>query len=343
MKLRTLTHFFVVIISSVIILSYGKTLLIPFVFALLLWFTIREIRNFLDRINFVRNKFPAWIKNILTSVFILIVLTFASRLISSSIRTLAVSYRKYEANVDLLINNLNDLFNINLAEIIKAHLGDLNFGLILSSLFNSLSEIISSTFMIIIYALFIFLEEANFETKVRNVFKETNRFDKIMLILNRIENSVAKYLGLKTLVSLITGVLSYIVLLIIGIDSPLFWAFLIFLLNYIPTIGSLIGTIFPAMFSLLQFGSFMPGFMILIFVGAIQILVGNILEPKLMGNSMNLSPLMTIVALSFWGVVWGITGMILSIPITVILVIIFSQFPATKPVAVMLSVKGKVD
>ncbi len=162
-------------------------------------------------------------------------------------------------------------------------------------------------------------------------------------IIGRIERSVAKYLGLKALMSLITGALSYVVLLIIGIDSPVFWAFLIFMLNFIPTIGSLVATVFPAIFCLLQFGEFMLGLMVLLFVGAVQVLVGNVLEPKLMGNSMNLSALVTIIALSFWGSVWGVTGMILSIPITVIMVIVFSQFPTTRPIAILLSERGKIE
>ena len=93
---------------------------------------------------------------------------------------------------------------------------------------------------------------------------------------------------------------------------------------------------------LLQFGEFGPAIMVLIFVGLAQVLVGNILEPKLMGYSMNISPLVTIIALSIWGAIWGITGMVLSVPITVIMLIIFSQFEKTKPVAIMLSEKGKV-
>lgn len=343
MNLKNIAYFFIAAISIVVVLTFGQNLLIPFVFALLLWFSVREIRSLMDRVDFIRKRFPSWAKNLLTSLFILTVLGAASKLISSSINSLAKSYKKYEANVDLLIAKVNETLNVDLMDFIQAHSGDLDFGMVLSSIFNSLTNILSSTFMIIIYALFIFLEEAYFKTKLRNVFSENNRFEKISGILNRIEKSVAKYLGLKTLVSLITGVLSYIVLLIIGIDSPVFWAFLIFLLNFIPTIGSLIGTIFPAIFSLLQFGEFMPGLMVLLFVGLIQVLVGNVLEPRLMGSSMNLSALVTIIALSFWGAVWGVTGMILSIPITVIMVIVFSQFPTTRPIAIMLSEKGKTE
>ncbi|MTI22567.1 AI-2E family transporter [Fulvivirga sp. RKSG066] len=340
--MKNIAYFFITAISIVIVLVFGKTLLIPFVFAILLWFVIREIRELLDKIPFVKKRFALWAKNLLTSIIILSILGFASGLITANINALAYSYPKYEANVGSMVEKVNKAFNIDVFEYINTHSGDIDFGTILRSIFNSLSEIFSSTFMILIYVAFIFLEEAFFRPKLANMFADSERFDRIMEIIKSIEISVAKYLGLKTLVSFITGVLSYFVLLIIGIDSPVFWAFLIFLLNFIPTIGSLIGTLFPAVFCLLQFGEISSALLVLFIVGAIQIVVGNVLEPKLMGSSMNLSALVTILALSFWGAIWGITGMILSIPITVIMVIIFSQFPSTKAVAIMLSEKGEV-
>lgn len=340
--MKNTSYFFITIIAIVITLIYGKSLLIPFIFALLLWFLVRKIRHTLDRIQFVKKHLPAWIKNLITSIFMLTLLGFISKILLSNINTLAKSYPLYEANVEIIIKNFNEVFNINLIESLKAHSGEFNFGTILKSIFKSLTDLLSNAFIIIIYALFIFLEETNFNTKLRAVFPDNKQYNELNGVLDKIEDSITNYIGLKTLVSLITGIVSYIALLIIGIESPVFWAFLIFLLNYIPTIGSLIATLFPALFCLLQFGEFSPFLMVLIFVGTIQILVGNLLEPKLMGNSLNISSFVTIFALSFWGTLWGITGMLLSIPITVILVIVFSHFENTKPVAIMLSEKGVI-
>ena len=340
--MKNLANFFIVTIAAVLTLIYGKNLLIPFVFALLLWFIVKEITNVLNRVAFIRKSFPMWLKHVFTSLIIFSILGFISTILSNSIQHLAKSYNKYQNNIDSLIAEVKTKLNIDLVKVVKDHAGDLDFGQILSSVFNSLTDILGNTFMILIYVLFIFLEQSNFKPKLQKVFTGDQQMAKISEILNNIENSIAKYLGLKTFVSLITGVLSYITLLIIGIDSPVFWAFLIFLLNFIPTIGSLIGTLFPAIFCLLQYGEFTPALLVLGIVGAIQVLVGNIIEPKLMGNSMNVSSLATIIALSFWGAIWGITGMILSIPITVILLIIFSQFPATRSVAIMLSEHGDI-
>lgn len=331
-----------VLIAIVVIMVFGQKLIIPFIFALLLWFVVRMIRKVFDKNNFIRDRFPLWLKNLIPSLIILVVFGFASSIISSNIKTLATSYQKYEANADHLIVKAGEYFGIDIVEYINKHSGEMDFGTMLSSLFDSLSDILSSAFMILLYGLFIFMEETYFRVKLRGAFSKNDQFERTSNILKNIENSVTKYLGMKTLISLTAGTLSYIVLAIIGIDSPIFWAFLISLMNFIPTIGALIGTLFPAIFCLLQFGEFGPGLMVLGFVGTIQLLVGNILEPKLMGNSMNISALVTIFALSFWGAIWGVTGMILSVPITVITIIIFSEFPQTRPIAILLSEKGKI-
>ncbi len=340
--MKNTAYFFISIIAIVVTLIYGKFLLIPFVFALLLWFLVRKIRQTLNRIKFIKNTFPSWIKNLITSVIIISVFGLISKLLSTNINALSKSYPTYEANISIMIAQINELFQINLAEYLKAHVGEFDFGSVLKEIFKSLTDLLSNAFIIIIYALFIFLEEANFHNKLKLVFSNNDKYKEINGILEKIEKSVSQYIGLKTLVSVITGAASYIALLFIGIDAPLFWAFLIFLLNYIPTIGSLIGTLFPAVFCLLQFGDFNACLMVLGFVGTIQVIVGNILEPKLMGNSLNISPLVAIFALSIWGALWGITGMLLSVPITVVMVIIFAHFNPTKSIAIMLSEKGKI-
>jgi len=166
--------------------------------------------------------------------------------------------------------------------------------------------------------------------------------ENVQKTIKRVNTSISKYITLKSLVSLITGICSYVALYFLGVDSPVFWAFLIFLLNFIPTIGSLIATLFPSIIAVLQTGNFELFFWVLIIVGAIQILVGNVIEPKVMGNNLNVSTLVVFISLSFWGTIWGISGMVLSVPITVILIILLSQFDSTRNIAILLSEKGNV-
>jgi AI-2 transport protein TqsA len=340
--MRNTAYFFITIIAIVVTLIYGQSLMIPFVFALLLWFIVRKIRQVLDKIKFIKKYFPSWLKNLVPSILLIVVLSFISKLLMTNINNLAQSYPLYEQNVTLMIAQFNEIFQINLVELFKSQAGEFNFGVILKKIVASLSELLSNTFIIFIYALFIFLEESHFNNKLKAVFSDKKQFNELTNVLDKIEQSITSYIGLKTLVSFITGLASYFTLLFIGIDAPLFWAFLIFLLNFIPTIGSLIGTLFPATFCLLQFGDYHNCIMVLGIVGGIQVVVGNLLEPKVMGNSLNISSFVAIFALSFWGALWGVTGMLLSVPITVIMVIIFSHFNSTKAIAILLSEKGNI-
>ncbi len=340
--MKNTAYFLITSISIVFILIKGKSILIPFVFALLLWFIVRNIREEFNKIKFIDKHFPLWLKNLIPSILLVVVFTFISKLLMVNINILTKSYSLYEGNVQVLINQINEMFQINILEYFKSKSNSFNFGSILQRIINSLTGLVSDTFIIIIYALFILLEETHFYTKLKTIIPGESEFMQLSKVVDKIDKSVSKYIGIKTLVSFITGLLSYLALLFIGVDAPLFWAFIIFLLNYIPTIGSLIATIFPVIFCLLQFGDFSKGLLVLAIVGGIQIIIGNILEPKLAGNTLNISPFVTIFALSFWGAIWGITGMFLSVPITVIMLIIFANFESTKPIAIMLSEKGKI-
>ena len=150
------------------------------------------------------------------------------------------------------------------------------------------------------------------------------------------------YLTIKTLASFGTAMISYFVLQIIGVDFAAFWALLIFLLNYIPTVGSIIAVVFPFLFAFIQFDTVYPAFIVGILLVGIQFVMGNVVEPKMQGQSLNLSPLVIVLSLVFWGKIWGIAGAFLCVPIMVIINIILSRFPTTRPIAILLSANGKI-
>lgn len=340
--MKNLAYFFIVAISTVIVLIYGRSILIPFVFAVLLWFIVRKVRQMLDKVGFIRDKVPSWIKSVLTTAIMILLFSMISKILLENIQTLAQSYPAYESNLSLIFDEINRVFKVNVMAEFKDFSAQFNFGGLLAGVFKSLTDILSNAFLIIIYMMFIFLEETSFKNKLRIVLKHYNRDESVIDLFGQIENSVSNYIGIKSMISLTTGILSSIALYLIGIDSPIFWGFLIFLLNFIPTIGSLVATLFPAVFCLLQFGEVLPSVLVLGIVGGIQVFIGNVLEPKIMGSSLNLSPLVAILSLVFWGAIWGITGMLLCVPFTVIMVIVFSHFERTKPVAVMLSENGVI-
>lgn len=342
MKASRITNSLLIAFALVLIFIYGKNLILPFVVALIFWFLIKEIRDALNKVKFIDEKIPNAILNIVGFAAIFAIIGGIAKILMVNIQQLSNELPIYQNNITKITQSINTTFNIDLVSSLREFLGEFEYTKILSGLFNSITEIFGDAFLIIIYTLFLLLEEPLFSKKIHAIYTKKDDEDDVKDVLGKLDKSIGRYLSIKTLMSLLTGVLSYFALIFIGIDAPLFWAFLIFLMNYIPTIGSLIATAFPAMFAMLQFGELMPGIWVLIIVGAIQLVVGNYIDPKLTGNSLNVSPLVVLIGLAFWGAIWGIIGMILSVPITVMMIIVFSQFPSTRGIAVLLTKDGSI-
>jgi len=342
MKLNSITSWFISIFLIIILLIYGKSIILPFIIALLFWFVIKKTRNLIDKVYFIKKYIPKWLKTIIASLVLFSGILFLGKVLTTNIDNLANSYAEYTSNIEVLANNINELFKINVNDQISQFFREFDFSTYLRVLFNSISDILGNMVIIIFYVTFLFVEESLLENKIKLIFTTEEKYQNVNNILLKIDKSMSSYISLKSLISLMTTTLSYFILLGVGIESPLFWAFLIFVFNFIPSIGPILGTLFPALFALIQFGEFVPFLIILFGVGGIATLVGSLVEPKLMGNTLNISPLVAIMSLALWGSIWGILGMLLSVPITVALIIVFSQFPKTRSIAILLSERGRV-
>ena len=121
-----------------------------------------------------------------------------------------------------------------------------------------------------------------------------------------------------------------------------FWAVMVFFFYWIPTVGSILAIVAPAMLTLVQFDNLTPFLIVLLVFGTIQVVTANVIEPAIMGSTLNLSPLVVIVSLMVWGTIWGVVGMFLCVPITVVSLIVLAQFETTRPIAVLLSSDGRI-
>ncbi len=343
MKASNIAYGFIIAIAVVIILIFGKGILLPLVLALIIWFLINAIRSLVGKIKIGGRSFPRWLQNTIVFVIIISVLGSIGMLLSASITKMSEELPAYEKNLEAMAESLNKKLGIDISDTIREYSGDFNISGVLTGILNSISDLLGNAFLIIIYVVFLMLEESAFSGKLQAIFTTKESKGKATGLINNLNQTINNYILVKTLISLLTGILSYVALVIIGIDFAFFWAFLIFMLNYIPTIGSLIATIFPAIAAILQTSSFSPFFIVLGAVGAIQMVVGNILEPRFMGNSLNISPLVVLLSLAFWGSIWGIIGMILCVPLTVIMIKVFAIFPKTRTISIILSKNGNVE
>lgn len=342
MNFQNYTFSLIAFIAVVFILFMAKSLLLPLSVAIILWFLLKELLRYLSKIHIKKRYLPTWTQKLFAFVLVLLLFFALSGIIGKSASGINERLPHYEQNLKILLAQYAFLQQIDFNSWMQNTLDSLDLSAGISYALNSISSLFSNAILVLLYLLFILLESSMFKKKFELIFPSDVNKSNVNFILENIDKSMSSYISLKTLTSLITGILSFMALKIIGVDFAFFWAFLIFLLNYIPTIGSLLATGFPVLLAFVQFGSITPALAVLVAVGAIQFLVGNVLEPKLMGSSLNVSPLIVLISLAFWGWLWGIVGMIISMPITIMMIIVFAQFKETKWIAIILSADGKV-
>ena len=199
------------------------------------------------------------------------------------------------------------------------------------------------TFVVVcLYASFLLLERRSFETKLANLSDDPARVARIRQVIGAINRRIGSYLALKTLLSLLLGVTSYVVMRMYGLEFAALWAVLITLLNFVPYVGSVLGVVFPVLMAVVQLDDLGTVLTLLTSLTALQFAIGNFLDPYVMGNSLNLSPFAILVSLAVWSELWGVPGAFLAVPITAIVTIVFSEFPGTRPIAVLLSSSGRL-
>lgn len=310
----------------------------------MIWYSVFELKRFLGKIRIKGKSLPNWLLTILAFLIILLISVGVYEIITVNLEQIIKRFPLYVSNFKSMIGTFHTIEGFeNMQERVLNKLSELDVQPLLTGLLNSLTNIAGNIVIIIIYVAFMLVEEKYFIKKLHLQIADTDQRNSIDTIIQQITQSIRKYISVKTQMSLLTGLLSYSVLLIFKVDFPVLWAFLIFLLNYIPYIGSFFATLFPSVFALLQFQSFLMLLWVFLVIQAVQLLVGNVLEPKVMGRTLNLSPLGVLLALTFWGAIWGVLGMFLSVPITSVMVITFSRFPSTRFIAIWLSETGEVE
>ncbi|MDQ7009356.1 MAG: AI-2E family transporter [Candidatus Gracilibacteria bacterium] len=330
------------IIMSTFIVFYtlyiGASFIIPFIIAILFSFAIIGVSNFYQKF-----KVPKFIAMIFSLGTYTLIFWLFGELINSNIDELIKKLPDYQEQISGIIKQFFETTHIPEPKSINEMLKNFDISNVFQKILSGITSIFSNTGMIFFYTLFILLEYRYFGDKLTLMISDENKRKNVSETINKIKNDTKAYFIIKTIVSFITATLSYFVMASFGLDFAIFWAFLIFILNFIPNVGSIIALIFPISIALIQKDisllslSFIASGLI-----GIQILMGNLIEPKFMGNRLNLSPLAIIVSLSFWGALWGIIGMLLSVPIMVIINIILAKFPATKSIAILLSEKGEL-
>jgi AI-2 transport protein TqsA len=324
------------------ILSLGRHFFVPLIMSFLAVYLVDILSRLVGRVRIGGRKIPKLLTVILSFVLIFGVGSALASIVANNAFHVAAAAPKYQARLQQVQTQVFSQFGLEEPPEMLGLFRSLDLKGFFTDLARSVADLLESAVLVLIYALFMLVELRSLPAKLAALFPNRVRRQRVLQVMQRIDRDIHTYLGVKTAVSLTTALLAYILMRIVGLDFSEFWALLIFILHFIPTIGVILATILPTLLAAVQFDHIGPCLAVGIGITAIAMLMGNIVEPNIMGETLNLSPLTVIIALILWGTVWGIVGAFLCVPLTVILVIVLSNFRATRWVSILLSKTGKV-
>ncbi len=328
---------------SVYVVKELSSILIPLVLAIIISFLFEPFFSWMKS-----KKIPQWLAIIVVLIVIIIIANVVSVFVLASADSFSANFIKYEDKFLMHFHSLTESLKLSSSE-----MESLNNSLRLSNLLSQggitsfitgiisgFAQIFGDFILILLYVIFILSEMGSMKERVRFAFKD-EKADSISSTLDRIFIDIRTYIFGKTIISLILGFVCGFILWIFGVDFYFIWGFLIFITHYVPNIGALFGISLPIIIMFLQFDNlFTPIFVGLLLVACDNI-IGNIMEPRILGDKLNLSPLILLLSLFAGEYVWGIVGMVLSVPIVSMLKIVLMNFDATRPVAILISYNHK--
>jgi AI-2 transport protein TqsA len=342
MTLQRAALWTIVIAATMYLLVAGRGLLLPFVLALALWYMVDALADAIERPRIGRLQVPRAL-----ALFAAVVMTgglvwVVGRTIGRNITAVAAAAPAYEGRLQRLLDQAAGWVGIEHAPTLGQLFDRISLADTLSGIATAAATVVSVAGIVLIYAVFLFVEQGRFRRKLAMMVGAGRRQARLRSVLAQVDRDIRVYLRIKTTLAAATAILAYIVMAWIGVDFAGFWAVMVFFFYYIPTVGSILAVVAPSLITLVQFDHLSPFLIVLAVIGAIQTIMSNVVEPAVMGRSLNLSPLVVIISLTVWGTIWGVVGLFLCVPIMVVLLIVLAHFETTRPLAILLSADGEI-
>ena len=342
-RLITITYTLALTIMVGWLLYIGQGILLPVLLAVIAVYVLTTTAEALGTLPVFRLVGRRW-RRLFVLMGIVGVVLLLSAFITSNATAISSAIPGYEKNLDQLQMRLMHLLSLddepNLRKLGNEFLDLFDATALMPQALATLSNAGTLVIAAGLYSVFILADLDHLPNKTRLALGESERTEQTLEIVRQINDRIGSYLAAKTLVNALLAGVSLVILLVMGIEFAMFWAILIGFLNYIPYIGSVIGVVFPVTMSLAQFGSLGHAAIVLLLLFVVQTAVAYYLEPKVLGRSVNLSPLTVLLALAVWTSLWGLTGAILAVPLTAMVTIILAEFPGTRFMAVLMSERG---
>ena len=345
-RFRSFVHgvFLALIIGWV--LHIGQDIFIPIIFSVLVGFVIIGMTRMLAKVPVLGPRLSIQVRYIVAALIMAVGLVSVVWLLFANVGRAVALAPQYQ---DSLLNSIQNLaVTLGLESepswksLRQQFLAQVSIQRLVGGTLGSVLSIVATLIVVFLYVAFLLVEQRSFAAKIKNISDDPGQVAFIRQMITNVNGKIGTYLALKTLLSVVLGILSWAIMAFFGMEFAVFWGVLIALLNYVPYIGSFLSVFLPAVFAILQFGNLNSVLAVMVPLSIVQFANGNFLDPYLMGNSLNLSPFVILVSLTVWSTLWGIPGAFLAVPMTAVMVMIFAEFPGTRPFAVLLSRKGDV-
>jgi len=324
----------IVVFLAGVFCKLAKPVLVPFCLALFLSFTLTPVLDFL-----VRKKVPKPVALVGLLLLTVVVLLLIGVLFYSSGKSLASELPSYNEMIRSFLEGVDrNLTNPKLKAEVVGWINGLNAekvgGLIMSAL-GPFVSFVSDLLLVFLFMIFILAGRGRMEKKIAQAFSE-DQAKTVIHAVRRIDKQVQRYFAVHSLVCLVTGALTSLILALFGVPFAIVFGVLAFLLNFIPTLGSVIATGLPVLLSVFYFSTLGPAIGILVLLMTVNFILGNAVEPRFLGKGLGLSPLLVLFSLFFGNWMWGIPGMILAVPILAVLKIVLDNIPSLRFLAAMM-------
>lgn len=331
----------VAVVAAIWFLKTASVFTMPLAAAFFLTILVRPIHVFLGRNLHGPLR---WFSLPITGLAILAVLAMGLGLLWFCIVLVLEAAPRYAEEFNRLlrdVQNVADAHGINLSS--RSNNGGLAEYAVgfMTSLISSLTYIIAMLTLVFFLSILLLVEWEEIQRRARNAISDSSSRGAVDT-LNAVAAKIRLYLIVRTAISALTGITAWITLYLLDVDLALLWGVMVFLLNYVPNIGSIISIIPPALFAALQHDVWWA---ILTWsaLGAIQLFIGNYIDPRVEARTLQVSSLLVLISIIFWGWIWGIPGMILGVPMTITMITIFSHIKPMQPLATLLSSEDKRD
>ncbi|WP_435140534.1 AI-2E family transporter [Pseudopelagicola sp. nBUS_19] len=336
----------IAIIATGWFLRVAQPVLVPIVLGALVAFLMDGVSRELERIPFYSRVIPKWLHMTMTTIVFFLILMVGVGFFVRNLEPVVRAIPQYAESLSGTVSNIAARFDYEIEltwkSLDRVIFDNIDLQLVIRHTLNSVSYTIGYMVLVFLYAILFLIERNNISSKLAAIFPEPKVRKTVWHTVDLITNQIGMYFTTKTMVNAVLGVICWFIFLLFGVEFAAFFAVLTAIFNYIPYVGSWIAMALPMLFALGSFGFGIHTLVLFCLLSAAQFGVGSFWEPRLMGRSMNLSPVIVMVSLAVWTAIWGLIGAILSVILTSAIMTILSFYRPTRPVAILLTNTGEI-